>query len=129
MVNFDFPSSPVDYLHRTGRTARAGASGRITSLVAPRDRVLAQRVEWALTHGEALDALSGDKEVLPQSQRDTQTRAKENAKVPSRPGRGRGRCGRQRGRLSFALARRRLKQGMGALSRCHVLHCSAIYTF
>ena len=28
IINFDFPRNPVDYLHRTGRTARAGASGR-----------------------------------------------------------------------------------------------------
>lgn len=27
VVNFDFPLNPVDYLHRTGRTARAGATG------------------------------------------------------------------------------------------------------
>ena len=39
VVNFDFPLNPVDYLHRTGRTARAGAAGRITSLVARRDAV------------------------------------------------------------------------------------------
>jgi len=39
VVNFDFPLNPVDYLHRTGRTARAGARGRITSLVTRRDQV------------------------------------------------------------------------------------------
>lgn len=27
VVNFDFPLNPVDYLHRSGRTARAGATG------------------------------------------------------------------------------------------------------
>lgn len=40
VVNFDFPLNAVDYLHRTGRTARAGAPGTITSLVARRDQVL-----------------------------------------------------------------------------------------
>lgn len=42
MVNFDFPLNPVDYLHRTGRTARAGAQGRITSLVTRRDQARCQ---------------------------------------------------------------------------------------
>lgn len=39
VVNFDFPLNAVDYLHRTGRTARAGAPGTIASLVARRDQV------------------------------------------------------------------------------------------
>ncbi len=33
VVNFDLPRSPVDYTHRIGRTARAGASGAAISFV------------------------------------------------------------------------------------------------
>lgn len=65
VVNFDFPLNPVDYLHRTGRTARAGASGRVTSLVGKGDRVLAERIEDALARGLPLDELSSSKLVLP----------------------------------------------------------------
>ncbi|EFN53871.1 hypothetical protein CHLNCDRAFT_58353 [Chlorella variabilis] len=65
VVNFDFPLNPIDYLHRTGRTARAGATGKITSLVAKGDRVLAERIEEALQRGLPLDALSSDRAVLP----------------------------------------------------------------
>lgn len=59
VINFDFPLNPLDFLHRTGRTARAGASGRITSLVTKRDRTLAQRIEKALASGQSIDQLSG----------------------------------------------------------------------
>ena len=33
MVNYDIPHSGDDYLHRTGRTGRAGAQGLAVSLV------------------------------------------------------------------------------------------------
>jgi len=38
VVNFDLPNVPEDYVHRIGRTARAGASGSAVSLVAPEER-------------------------------------------------------------------------------------------
>ena len=50
VVNFDFPMNPIDYIHRTGRTARAGSSGRITSIVAKRDATLAGRIEQVGGH-------------------------------------------------------------------------------
>ncbi|PRW05784.1 DEAD-box ATP-dependent RNA helicase 39 [Chlorella sorokiniana] len=65
VINFDFPLNPVDYLHRTGRTARAGATGKITSLVGKGDRVLAERIEDALQRGLPLDSLSANRAVLP----------------------------------------------------------------
>ena len=37
VVNYDVPRNPEDYVHRIGRTARAGQSGVAISLVAPED--------------------------------------------------------------------------------------------
>ncbi|WP_078661156.1 DEAD/DEAH box helicase [Streptomyces sp. NRRL B-24484] len=38
VVNLDPPTDPKDYLHRGGRTARAGASGTVVTLVLPKQR-------------------------------------------------------------------------------------------
>jgi superfamily II DNA/RNA helicase len=38
VVNIDPPADHKDYLHRSGRTARAGASGRVVTLVLPDQR-------------------------------------------------------------------------------------------
>ena len=45
VVNFDPPHVPEDYVHRIGRTARAAASGRATTLVAPEERGLLTEIE------------------------------------------------------------------------------------
>jgi ATP-dependent RNA helicase RhlE len=37
VVNFDMPYEPQDYIHRIGRTARAGAGGTAISLVSPEE--------------------------------------------------------------------------------------------
>jgi ATP-dependent RNA helicase DeaD len=37
VVNYDLPQCPEDYIHRIGRTARAGAEGEALSLVSPAD--------------------------------------------------------------------------------------------
>jgi len=69
IINFDFPVTPVDYLHRSGRTARAGAPGSVTSLVGGKDRVLADRIKWAIERQLPLDELTSIKSVLPPSLR------------------------------------------------------------
>jgi superfamily II DNA/RNA helicase len=38
VVHIDPPKDPKDYLHRAGRTARAGESGTVATLVMPRQR-------------------------------------------------------------------------------------------
>ena len=58
VIMFDFPLNPIDYLHRSGRTARMGAQGRVTSLLAKRDKVLAAAIEQAVMAGTPLDSLS-----------------------------------------------------------------------
>lgn len=49
VVNFDMPHSGDDYLHRTGRTGRAGAQGLAVSLVTASDWNLMVSIERYLT--------------------------------------------------------------------------------
>ncbi|ORZ40041.1 P-loop containing nucleoside triphosphate hydrolase protein [Catenaria anguillulae PL171] len=48
VVNFDFPSSALEYLHRIGRTARAGRKGRAVSLVTRRSKELVLAIQQRL---------------------------------------------------------------------------------
>ena len=45
VVNFDLPNVSEDYVHRIGRTGRAGASGEAISLVSAEDRPLLADIE------------------------------------------------------------------------------------
>ncbi len=45
VFNYELPYSPEDYVHRIGRTGRAGASGRAVSLVSPEEDKLLAGVE------------------------------------------------------------------------------------
>ncbi len=38
VINYDAPQSQADYIHRIGRTARAGAEGYALSFVTPQDK-------------------------------------------------------------------------------------------
>ncbi len=45
VINFDIPTHSKDYIHRVGRTARAGRSGKSITLVTQYDVELFQRIE------------------------------------------------------------------------------------
>jgi ATP-dependent RNA helicase DeaD len=48
VVNYDVPSSPDDYVHRIGRTGRAGREGVAITLVEPREHRLLRDIERAV---------------------------------------------------------------------------------
>jgi superfamily II DNA/RNA helicase len=51
VINVDLPYNPEDYVHRIGRTARAGAKGDAISLFSDKDERLLEDIE-KLIHGE-----------------------------------------------------------------------------
>tara|TARA_B100001059_G_C17840051_1_gene591537 strand:+ start:36359 stop:37687 length:1329 start_codon:yes stop_codon:yes gene_type:complete len=50
VINFDLPKHPEEYVHRIGRTGRAGAKGQAVSLVGPKDWPSLQNIEAFLRH-------------------------------------------------------------------------------
>ena len=48
VVNYELPNVPEDYVHRIGRTGRAGSSGEAMSLVAGAERGLLRDIERLL---------------------------------------------------------------------------------
>jgi ATP-dependent RNA helicase RhlE len=73
VINFDVPHSPEDYVHRIGRTGRAGLTGEAISLVAPQDhdaiaaieRLIKKRIERVLVpsfgpSGPSVATMMGD---------------------------------------------------------------------
>ena len=100
VVNFDVPMDPEDYVHRIGRTGRAGATGHAYTFVAPDEITPLREIEyftrklvpiWELA-GFAYDATR----IVPNDQRST-TKPTRSLFCGSR-GRGRGFGGGRYGR-------------------------------
>lgn len=67
VINYDVPAAPEDYVHRVGRTGRAGNEGKAITMVAPVDELSMRAIE-RLT-GQAV------KRVVPNGFRATQAMA------------------------------------------------------
>lgn len=62
VLNYDLPQDSKTYIHRVGRTARAGKSGVALSLITQYDLELYQRIEAAL--GKKLEEFPSEKEEV-----------------------------------------------------------------
>jgi ATP-dependent RNA helicase RhlE len=87
VVNFDLPHVPEDYVHRIGRTGRAGASGEALSLVCGEDRPLLGAIERLINKKIEMRTAEGFDVGRPGSASD----------VPTDEPRERGRRGSPRG--------------------------------
>jgi ATP-dependent RNA helicase RhlE len=65
VFNFDIPFNAEDYVHRIGRTGRAGASGLAVSFVSPRDARLMGDLEKLLGKKLELEALELEADKRP----------------------------------------------------------------
>lgn len=55
VVNFDLPNEPEAYVHRIGRTGRAGATGRAVSFCSPEERDFLRDIEKLIRMSIAVD--------------------------------------------------------------------------
>jgi ATP-dependent RNA helicase RhlE len=90
VVNFELPFDPQDYIHRIGRTARAGADGDAISLVCIDEvellrgvqRLLRTAIPWTVE-----DGFVPDRNATPRPVRIPNGRGAAAASIPSRGGR------------------------------------------
>ncbi|MEO3878568.1 DEAD/DEAH box helicase [Rheinheimera fenheensis] len=59
VINFDLPKHAEEYVHRIGRTGRAGAKGTAISLVGPKDVPALQRIEAFLRQAVSYSVVPG----------------------------------------------------------------------
>ena len=59
VINFDLPHVPEDYVHRIGRTARAGATGEAISLVCADDKPLLTDIERVIRRQVPREIIAG----------------------------------------------------------------------
>lgn len=79
VVNFELPEVAEDYVHRIGRTGRAGMEGHAVSLVAPEERDLLRAIEKLLKRRIDLTKAEGyDGEVPEDIARDNAERDDDN---------------------------------------------------
>jgi len=107
VVNYDLPNLPESYVHRIGRTARAGASGIAIALCAPDEKAFLTDIERAIRMRIPVTATPALAPTLlappPKSDRGDGERHSHNTLGPARLGGGRrseGGQGRGRGSRS-----------------------------
>ena len=95
VVNYELPHVAEDYVHRIGRTGRAGSSGKAVSLVSPDEAGLLKAIERLIKKDittstlEGFDLTSNDRDV--KSDQPRQQRRRSRSSRPGKPGRNRRR--------------------------------------
>jgi len=95
VVNYELPMVPSDYVHRIGRTGRAGVDGIAVSLVCVDEGQLLREIERLLGHAIPVEVIPGfepDRSIRPESirMRSGQGGPRPHGRPHGRPQSGRG---------------------------------------
>jgi ATP-dependent RNA helicase RhlE len=93
VVNYELPHVPEDYIHRIGRTGRAGATGEAMSFVAPEEEKYLVEIEKLLKKKVEVVTADGFDPASVRHERPAHT---DRAPRPSRAARGNGSAGSAR---------------------------------
>jgi ATP-dependent RNA helicase RhlE len=83
VINYELPNVPEDYVHRIGRTARAGGTGCAVSLVSPDENSLLKDIERLLRKSLPVSALPEFKIVNPPPRSAEAQRASDEQRAPA----------------------------------------------
>lgn len=96
VVNYDLPMAPEDYIHRIGRTARAGAEGAAVSFITPEDRLKWHAIQRLINPDYKPEQMTNEPRSSTAPQSDKPAREGGDKKRRSRGGRDRKRSDKPR---------------------------------
>jgi ATP-dependent RNA helicase RhlE len=85
VVNYDMPHVAEDYVHRIGRTGRAGVEGEAVSLVSPEDRSLMAAIERLMNRKVEQRVIAGFEPGTRGEERQEPRREQQRHQQPRRP--------------------------------------------
>ena len=92
VINFELPKVAEDYVHRIGRTGRAGANGEAISLIDAEELPLVKSIEKLLEHRLNIEVIKGfepegklSEVVKPQASQPSQPSKKSGRQNPNKP--------------------------------------------
>jgi ATP-dependent RNA helicase RhlE len=99
VVNFELPNVPEDYVHRIGRTGRAGAQGRAVSLVCVDEEIFLKEIEKLIKRPIPREVIAGfEPDPTERAEPIVLGRTSIGVRGPSSGARGTGGGGGDRGR-------------------------------
>jgi ATP-dependent RNA helicase RhlE len=122
VVNYDLPNVPEDYVHRIGRTGRAGSTGQAVSLVCVDEHGLLRDIERFIKREIAVEVIAGfepDPNARPQpiQLRSQEHRGQSRHQQGKRPAAPAGRSGGKPGNPGQRSGSQRSTQGTASAPR------------